>query len=103
MTRKNFNELAAAVRTDPDRAARIDALKAEAVAEHNAFTLNQLREQLGLTQAQVAEMLGVTQGAVSLGFRHASTLEQIKIYLEAMGYDIEVHAVRGDERVLLDI
>jgi hypothetical protein len=48
-------------------------------------------------------MLGVTQRAVSFGFRHASTLEQIKIYLEAMGYDIEVNTVRSDERVLLDI
>ena len=51
----------------------------------------------------MAEMLGITQGAVSLGLRHVSTIEQIKVYLEAMGYGVEIHAVRGDERVLLDI
>ena len=103
MARRNFNDLARIVRADPERAAHVDALKAQAIAEHQAFTLNQLREQLGLTQTDMAEMLGVTQGAISLGLRHASTIEQIKVYLEAMGYGVEIHAVRGDERVLLDI
>jgi hypothetical protein len=35
MTRNNFNELVASIRADPERAARIDAIKAEAVTEHD--------------------------------------------------------------------
>lgn len=103
MPRRNFDDLARIARADPERSARIDALKAEALARHQAFTLNQLREQLGLTQSEIAGVLGITQGAVSLGFRSASTIDQVKVYLEAMGYGFEIHAVRGEERVLLDL
>lgn len=67
-----------------------------------ALAVRELREREELTQEQLAERLGVTRAAVG-NFELAKTHvpRALAAYLVAIGYGLELVAVRGEERVLL--
>jgi DNA-binding XRE family transcriptional regulator len=100
MTRtKPFRDLAASARADPRRAARIEQHKR---AIDDILALTQIRQQRGVTQRDLASRLGVSQANVSRIEReddvYVSTLRR---YVEALGGELEITAVFGDERVSL--
>lgn len=92
-----FAELAAEIRTDPERAGRIDAMRR---GIEDALALAQVRESTGLTQQDLAAVLAVTQANVSRIERSGDLyLSTLRRYVEAMGGDLEVVAVFPDRRV----
>jgi DNA-binding XRE family transcriptional regulator len=60
------------------------------------------RKALGLTQAQVAEKMGVTKSRVSQVERgEVSTIEAVARYVQAIGGQIQISAVFGDDQYIL--
>ena len=100
--RIRFDDLARPVVADPGRAARVDALYDEAKGEHLAFSLNEIREALGITQGELAEHLGVTQSAVSQALKSAATVSAIRRLVAGMGAELELVVKVGDHRYLID-
>lgn len=95
----SYEELAA--RYPVDRA-QIEAHKARMLAEVRAYRLRELREQAGLTQAQLAERIGVGQRQVSkieTGDLDNAKIGTIRNYLEAVGGDLALEYVAGDQRI----
>lgn len=97
--RNNFKTLAAEVRRDPARSARVDEYKR---AIEDTLGLADLRDGRGQTQVRVAERLGTSQANVSRIERqrdlYVSTLSG---YVEALGGHLEVKAVFDDHTVEL--
>lgn len=82
----------------------------EAVAEarkHNqayidGHRLAERRKSLGLTQSDVAELMGVTKSRISQIERgEVSTVEAIARYVGALGGQIQISAVFGDDLYIL--
>ena len=64
--------------------------------------LAERRKALGLTQAQVAEKMGVTKSRVSQVERgEVSTIEVVARYVQAIGGQIQISAVFGDDQYIL--
>jgi DNA-binding XRE family transcriptional regulator len=64
--------------------------------------LAERRKALGLTQAEVAERMGVTKSRVSQIERGAvSTIEAVARYVEAIGGQIQISAIFGDDHYVL--
>ena len=64
--------------------------------------LRELREKTGLTQAQLAERIGVGQRQVSKiehGDLDSAKVGTIRSYLEAVGGELTLEYVMGDERM----
>lgn len=81
---------------------RIEAHKVRMLAEIRAYRLRELREQAGLTQAQLAERIGVGQRQVSKiehGDLDSAKIGTIRNYLEAVGGELSLEYVMGDQRV----
>lgn len=81
---------------------RVDAHKERMLAEVRAYRLRELREQAGLTQAQLAERIGVGQRQVSKieqGDLDSAKVGTIRNYLEAVGGELALEYVIGDQRV----
>ena len=91
MPRKNFNQLADKVLSDPERRARVEEY---GHAIDVALALAELRQQAEKTQTELAEVLGVTQTNISRIERandlYVSTLKK---YVEALGGRLELRAV----------
>ncbi|MEI2776143.1 MAG: helix-turn-helix transcriptional regulator [Tetrasphaera sp.] len=71
------------------------------LTEVRAYRLRELRERAGLTQAQVAERIGVGQRQVSKiehGDLDNAKIGTIRGYLQAVGGDLTIDYVIGDER-----
>lgn len=86
----------------PEDQAAIDAHKATMLAEVRAYRLRELRERAGLTQAQLADRIGVGQRQVSKierGDLDSARVGTIRKYLEAVGGQLAVEYVSGDERL----
>lgn len=86
----------------PADGAEIESHKAHMLAEVRACRLRELREQAGLTQAQLAERIGVGQRQVSKiehGDIESAKVSTIRGYLEAVGGELSLEYVLGDERV----
>jgi hypothetical protein len=93
----DFQELYAAARQDPNRAARIDAFEA---AMNEAIALADLRELKGATQRQVALDLGVSQANVSrIEHEEDLYLSTLRGYVAALGGTLELRAVFPDGAV----
>lgn len=87
--------------SDAERA-EVEAQKVRMRAEVRAYRLRELRKQAGLTQAQLAERIGVGQRQVSKlesGDIENAKISTIRHYLEAVGGNLAVEYVVGDERV----
>ncbi|HEY3877558.1 MAG TPA: helix-turn-helix transcriptional regulator [Trebonia sp.] len=64
--------------------------------------LAERRKTLGLTQADVAERMGVTKSRVSQIERgEVSTIETVARYVQAIGGQIQISAVFGDDHYIL--
>lgn len=82
-----------------ERRARIDARKAELVAE---MDLADLRRALDFTQATLAEALGVGQAEVSKVEKRADLLvSTLRRFVSAMGGELEIRAVFPDRVVAI--
>ncbi|MGO3153142.1 MAG: helix-turn-helix domain-containing protein [Galactobacter sp.] len=69
-----------------------------------AYRLRELREEAGLTQAQLAERIGVGQRQVSKiehGDLENTRVGTIRKYLRAVGGDISLDWVIGEQRAAL--
>jgi DNA-binding XRE family transcriptional regulator len=94
---KKFGDLVAPLMADPERRAEIERGTREILT---AVHLVELRRERGFTQAQLAERLGVTQENVSRIERAEDTqLSTIRRYIEALGGNLELHAVFDDRDV----
>ena len=96
---KPFTELAATIKADPVRRARIATIKR---AMDDALALAELRAERGLTQNQVASSLGVTQANISrIEHEEDLYLSTLRGYIAALGAELEVNAVFPDGTVTL--
>lgn len=81
---------------------RVEAYKERMLAEVRAYRLRELREQAGLTQVQLAERIGVGQRQVSKieqGDLDSAKVGTIRSYLEAVGGELSLEYVMGDQRM----
>ncbi|MFE3447572.1 helix-turn-helix domain-containing protein [Nonomuraea sp. NPDC059194] len=68
----------------------------------DGYRLAERRKTLGLTQTDVADRMGVTKSRVSQIERgEVSTIEAIARYVQALGGQIQVSAVFGDDLYIL--
>ena len=96
---KPFAELAAKVKADPVRRARIEI---EKQAIRDALALAALRSERGVTQSMVAETLGVTQANISrIEHEEDLYLSTLRDYVAALGGELELVAVFPDATVTL--
>lgn len=82
--------------------AEVEAHKRRMVAEVRAYRLRELREEAGLTQVQLAERIGVGQRQVSKienGDLDSARVGTVRGYLEAVGGELALEYVLGDERI----
>lgn len=94
---KKFSDLAAPLYADPARRERIETEKRAILT---GLRLAELRAEQGLTQVQLAQLLGTTQENVSRIERAEETqLSTIKRYVEALGGNLELHAVFQDRDI----
>ena len=78
----------------------------EARQRHQAYIdghrLAERRKALDLTQADVAERMGVTKSRVSQIERgEVSTIEAVARYVQAIGGQIQISAIFGDDHYIL--
>jgi predicted transcriptional regulator len=94
-----LDDLKRQVDASPERRARVDAMKVEMRRE---LALEELRMERGISQEQLAAILGVSQVRVSrLGRQSDAQLSTLRSYIRALGGELELTAVFGDERVQL--
>lgn len=96
---KNIKDFIAEHPVDRDR---VEAHKSRMLAEVRAYRLRELREQAGLTQAELAARIGVGQRQVSRiehGDLDNARIGTVRRYLEAVGGDMAIEYVVGDDRV----
>jgi DNA-binding phage protein len=103
---KKFDDLVKDRRKDSAYEARIAKIQAEFDAQQLAWTLNEIRTELGLTQEQLAERLGITQGAVSQTLSRptaATSIETVARVVEALGGKLSLHVDIGEHHLTLAV
>jgi transcriptional regulator with XRE-family HTH domain len=66
--------------------------------------LRELREAEGVTQEEVARRVEVAQAQVSRAESPGNPhIDTVRRYLQALGYELEVAAVKKDKRVRLSL
>ena len=96
---KKFKELRKGVRSDPERAKRVEDYKR---AMMDAMRLAELRESLDATQEELAGVMGVTQANVSQIERSENLyLTTLAGYVGALGGRLEINVVFDDRTVSL--
>jgi transcriptional regulator with XRE-family HTH domain len=96
---KNFEQLSAPVKANPERRARIEQQKR---AIQDVLALAELREAQHVTQQQVAQMLGVSQANVSrIEHQDDVYLSTLSNYITALGGHLEVTAIFPEGTVTL--
>jgi len=89
-----FSELRDELRSDPQRAARVEEYR---VAIENALALAQMRRSRGVTQKQLAEAMHVSQANISrIEHGEDAQLSTIQRYISALGGSLELRAVFPD-------
>lgn len=68
----------------------------------SAYALGELRRSREVTQVQLARRLAVSQATVSKFEKSNPAVSTVRRYVEALGGQLEITAVFGDDRVLLD-
>jgi transcriptional regulator with XRE-family HTH domain len=98
---KPYKQLRDNVRSDPARAARVDAHRQ---AMEDVLALAEIREERELTQSDIARVLSTSQANVSRIERqrdlYLSTLAQ---YVAALGGTLKLSAVFEDEEVEIGV
>ena len=94
------------VRDDVVAAAGGEEVVAEARKRNQAYIdghrLAERRKAVGLSQTDVAEKMGVTKSRVSQIERgEVSTVDAIARYVQALGGQIQISAVFGDDQYIL--
>lgn len=91
------------IKTETMSPERIKRSRAAAERELLVFTLRELRDRVGLSQVETAELAETTQSTVSKLERgeQMPSLEQLRAYVRALGGELEVVAVLGNERITL--
>lgn len=75
----------------------------DAEVEEEVRSYRRLREALGLTQAEVAKLANMTQSEVSrFEQRDDHRISNLREMVEALGGKLEVTAVLGSKRVVLE-
>ena len=98
---KPFAQLRDTVRSDPTRAARVDAYRQ---AMEDALALAEIREHRELTQSDIAEVLETSQANVSRIERQQDLyLSTLSRYVAALGGTLKVSAVFDDEEVEIGV
>ena len=98
MGHRRFAEIVGDI--NPERRARIDAIKQEARADAVAFNLAELRRHRELTQVELAERLEKAQASISAMEAAADNLLSTwRSVVESMGGRLELVAVFDDERI----
>lgn len=81
---------------------RVEGHKAKMLSAVRAYRLRELREQAGLTQSELAERIGVGQRQMSKienGDLDNAKIGTIRNYLEAVGGELSLEYVMGDQRM----
>ena len=82
----------------------VDEAKHLMLAQMRAYALRELREIQQLTQVQLAESLQVSQNRVSR-FEHGdiekAQVVTLRRYIEALGGELKIDAVIGNQRISL--
>ena len=101
---RNFQDVIDKLRQDPERASRMDALKANYEAEQRAFQLSELRRALGLTQVELAALIGRSQTTISQleNGETALSIDTLRSIVTQLGGTIEIIAVFENQRIPLD-
>jgi len=99
--RRNYRELRERIRSDPERARRVEEISR---AYEVLLQLAELREARGVTQTHLAERLGVSQPNISkIEGKEDLYLSTLCYYIAALGGHLEVKAVFEDEDVYLTL
>ena len=88
------------LRRRPVDRTRVDAVKRRMLDEVRAFRLRELREASALTQVDLANRMNVSQSRVShleSGEIDRAQLDTLRRYAEAIGGELRVEIVFGDE------
>lgn len=94
-----FSVLRDQIRSDPERAARVEEYRA---AIEQALALAEMRRNRGLTQKQLAEAMHVSQANVSRIERgEDAQISTIRKYVNALGGQLEIRAVFPDRSEVL--
>src|SRR6266849_3114752 len=94
---KKFSELRKQVRADPERAARVEAHKAELLAEGSLAEVRRARQ---ITKQDVAATLNTTMSAVSrLDHQAQLYLTTLKKYVKAVGVRLQMFAELPDAKM----
>jgi plasmid maintenance system antidote protein VapI len=101
--RANFDVLVRPIEADPVRAARLADEEADVVGEHLAYSLNEIREQLGITQAELAASMGISQPAISKALHGVSTIAALQRLVQALGGDLELVINHHGQRFLIAV
>ena len=101
---RNFQDVVDKLRQDPERARRMDALRANYEAEQRAFQLSELRRALGLTQVELAALIGRSQTTISQleNGETALSIDTLRSIVTQLGGTIEIVAVFENQRIPLD-
>ncbi|MEV4292235.1 helix-turn-helix transcriptional regulator [Nonomuraea bangladeshensis] len=68
----------------------------------DGYRLAERRKSVGMSQAEVADLMGVTKSRVSQIERgEVSTVEAIARYVQALGGQLQISAVFGDDLYIL--
>jgi DNA-binding transcriptional regulator YiaG len=94
----SLDSLLAPIHANPKRARRLRDKIVEAEVEHLAYSLNEIRVQLGVKQSEIAERLAVSPAAVSKLLKTVSTVGALQRVVEAMGGELEVNVRCGERR-----
>lgn len=98
---KPFAQLRDTVRSNPERAARVDAYRQ---AMEDALALAEIREHRELTQSDVADVLEMSQANVSRIERQQDLyLSTLARYVAALGGTLKVSAVFDDEEFKIGV
>jgi DNA-binding Xre family transcriptional regulator len=98
---KSFRELRARIDADPARRERVEAQTQALLA---VVKLAELRQARQATQRELADALEMTQANVSrIEHEDDIYLSTLRRYVEALGGQLEVHAVFPDETVKVTV
>ena len=80
-----------------------DEVGANGNGGQRAYALSELRRVRGVSQAELARLLAVAQPTVSKIEKGRPSMATVRRYVEALGGQVEVIAVFGDERLPLSV